>query len=615
MPGIILIYNKKQNSGNINICNDIAKKMYACNEFQATDLNPDNTVQLKLLTRNNRDSGIHEFNKGLFAWVGRPFYKGRLLDKGSFNIIEDALCQKGINALLNHLSGHFQLVIYFKESKKCYIICDKISTHPVYYVETDAFITFSPEPLAFTALGKHNWRPSIRTESVFEFMASGYLWGDGCFLNEIKRLGPGQYICLEQDGMKISSYWKMTFVPDKKTDQSLTTELFEAIQKGIYNLPKGRKILTLSGGYDSRALLGFLNTRGEQLNTVSYSFGSKENKGMDIDVGAYYADKAGISHSHFVSSTDEPSRLMSDINSAIEATGGENYLSIFQDAFLGTDFYRNLAKSYDYMLRGDEVWGWGDLPANYDMAFWESRLFNLNEILHPKKIMKPDILNSGIKYIERKRQGFIEECGDPDISANDLKDYLYWRHREARLLQNMAYFRRCYIPHFAPFLFDRTLSVIRRTPSRLRIQKRLFMKMGKEMFPKLFADNKAISPHSSDVNNFSFIYKNKKYRSFIRGALLESGAHVFNNIFDRKLLEPWIDNILNNTSADIGKLRKKHDLKRLTISFIEKSDHIKAYMKAAMVKKGMNTFPVLSANYLFRLVALSLALQKYDNNA
>jgi len=182
------------------------------------------------------------------------------------------------------------------------------------------------------------------------------------------------------------------------------------------------------------------------------------------------------------------------------------------------------------------------------------------------------------------------------------------------LLQNMAYFRRCYIPHFAPFLFDRTLDVIKRTPSRFRVQKNLFISMCKKMFPDLFLDKKAISPHASDVNDFNFLYKDKRFHSFIKGVLLEYDSDVFNDIFDRKSFESWIDNILDGDFEDVGKLRRKHDLKRLAISLIGRSNYLKGYMKSFMVKNGMNTFPVLNVNYLFRLVVLSLALQEYDKH-
>jgi len=47
---------------------------------------------------------------------------------------------------------------------------------------------------------------------------------------------------------------------------------------------------------------------------------------------------------------------------------------------------------------------------------------------------------------------------------------------------------------------------------------------------------------------------------------------------------------------------------------MEKSAYLKGNMKAIMVKRGINIFPVLDVNYLFRLVVLSLALQEYEKD-
>lgn len=613
MPGIVFIYKKKFNDDSSkNIVNDVADQIYACQPFRSIDIDSDNKISLKLIFGSKDFYGVSKTAEGFASWSGYPRHKGKPLDGSIFSLLNEEIRKKGIKSLINDLSGCFHLVIYLQENEMSYVIADKTSSHPIYYAETDEFVCVSPEPLSFKVLKKYGWLSSLRQEAVFEYMVSGYLWGDECFLKEVKRLGPGQFACIDKGGIKIGSYWKMTFTSEKESESSLISALYEAIQKDISDLPAGKKILTLSGGYDSRALLGLFKSSDGPLNTVSYSFGSKANSGMDIDVGGYYADKAKVLHSCYRADVGNSARLISDIRNAILATSGENYLSVFQDAFLGIEFYKELANKYDYMLRGDEVWGWGDLAVNTDMAFWESRLFNLNEISHPKGIMSSEMFESGINYINGQRQIFIEECGDPKISANDLKDYLYWRHREARLLQSMAYFRRCYIPHFAPFLFDRTLEIIKRTPSRYRVQKRLFMRMGEEMIPELFLDNKAISPHSSDVNNFNFLYKEKKFRSFVKGALLESSSDVFNNIFDRKRFEPWIESVLNSNCADVFKLRKNHDFKRAAMALIGRSDYLKGCMKAFMVKKGMNTFPVLDMNYLFRLVVLSLALHEYE---
>lgn len=298
----------------------------------------------------------------------------------------------------------------------------------------------------------------------------------------------------------------------------------------------------------------------------------------------------------------------------ILATGGESHLVVMQDAFLGTAFYRDMAEHYDYMLRGDEVWGWGDYAINHDMTFWECRLFNLNELVYPRKLLKSDKFDLGVRYLSGERRKYTGECLEASSDPNDIKDYLYWRHREARLLQNMAYLRRCYIPHFTPFLFNRTLSVIRKIPGRSRVQKRLFMKMGRMKFPDLFLDKKEIVPYASDINNFNVLYQDKKFQSFLKSALLESNSDIFNNAFERKTFEGWIASVFTGSHSDIRTLKRSYDLKSLVKRLCATTDISKGHMKALLVRKGMNAFPVLDVNYLFRLTVLSLALQEYESN-
>ena len=612
MPGIVLTYNKKASTAGLQmIGNDVAERMYGCEKLKLADIIVGDKVFLKMVCRNGDYFGISNTDEGFCAWFGRPLYQGKPLNEGIVNVFKEIIYRSGIKAVIRDISGHFQMVVYLKERGECYVVCDKTSSHPLYYAQTADFIVFSPEPLAFKALKQYGWSPTIRKGAIFEYLSAGYLWGDECFWKEVKRLGPGKLICLDHEGIKIETYWQMSFERSGVNEQSLIGELYESIRKDIRDLPKGKKILTLSGGYDSRALLGFLKASNEQVNTISYSFGSKAEKRMDMDLGGYYAAKAGASCSCYQASTDDPLRLIADIHSVVLATGGENHFSISQDAFLGVEFYRRLADQYDYMIRGDEVWGWEDFAVDYSMAFRESRLFNLDEMANPKKIMNRDMYDCGIKYINGRREEFIKECGTPKILANDLKDYLYWRHREARLLQSMAYFRRCYIPHFAPFLFDRTLSVIQKTPSKHRVQKNLFIKMSRKMFPELFLENNFVSLRQTDSNNFCSLYKNPVFRSFVKTSLLESRSDVFNDIFDKKLFRFWIDKVMDG-SSNLQEAVQECDLKRLAVDLIGRLAYLKGHMKSFITRQGWNMASVLDVNYLFRLVALSLALQEYD---
>ncbi|HPS36790.1 MAG TPA: hypothetical protein PLL75_03575 [Candidatus Omnitrophota bacterium] len=612
MPGLVIV--KRKGSDRANACNvgsEIAGKLYGRDWLKVSEIVTENGFFVGLVLGAKDHSGVLETNAGLMAWFGRPFYNGTLLTPHLPEGLREQLDQGDLKGILNAITGCFQLVIYFRSKDECFVVSDKISTHPSYYTETKDFIAISPEVLSFKTLKKHGWKPTVRRDAMFEFMSSGYLWGDGTFWDEVRRLGPGQLIRMEKTEVAIESYWRARFEGAKQTERALIDELFDAVQQDSALLPEGKAVLTLSGGYDSRALLGLLKLSGKQFETISYTFGTSVYKGADADVGGYYAKKAGVPHRFYQSRIDAPERVIEDIKRAVRSSGGDNHLVSMQDAFLGEGFYQELAGSYDFMIRGDEVWGWGDYAANPQMAFRECILFNLNELVYPQRLLKPDTFGHGVQYLEDLRGRLTAEYGAQDIPANDLKDCLYWRHREARLLQGMAYFRRCYLPHQAPFLFDRTLAVIQKIPGELRIKKRLFMRMCETKFPELFCDKTAILPYSSDTNNFSVLYSNERFKEFIRGNLLE-GPEIFRNAFDSCALEGWIKTVLAGSGSDERKLKVKYDITGALNRFL--TPIMKGHLKALLVRWRAPKFPVLGVNYLFRLLALSLALAEYEEN-
>ena len=610
MPGIVVV--KRKSSDRTDVCcvgREITGRLYGRDWLRVSEIAAENGLFVGLVHGAKDHCGFLKTNAGIMAWFGRPFYDRVLLTTQPPGSLRERLDQGDFQGILNAITGCFQLVLYSRSKDECFVVSDKISTHPFYYTDTKDFIAITPEVLSLKALKNHGWKPAVRRDAIFEFMSSGYLWGDGTFWNEVKRLGPSQRMRIAKNEIIIESYWRMRFEGTRQAERALVDELFDAVKQDTALLPEGKAVLTLSGGYDSRALLGLLKLSGKPFETISYTFGTSVYAGADADVGGYYAKKAGASHRLFQSRIDDPERVITDIKRVVRASGGDNHLASMQDAFLGEGFYQELAESCDFMVRGDEVWGWGDFAVNPLMAFRECILFNLNELVHPQRLLKPDVFCDGLKYLGNLRERLAAECGGQDIPANDLKDCLYWRHREARLLQGMAYFRRCYLPHQAPFLFDRTLAIIQTIPGELRIKKRLFMKMCETKFPELFCDKTTILPYSSDANNFLGLYKNERFKQFITENLLE-GSGIFRSAFDRFALESWIKTVLADSGSDQKKLKVKYDITGTLNRFM--TPVMKGHLKALLVRWRAPYFPVLGVNYLFRLLALSLALAEYE---
>jgi hypothetical protein len=591
----------------------IIEAIYESESFEVLSFDDQNGFSLRLLHRSKDYYGLINSKKWIIAWYGLPIYNGKALDQNSFRQFEEYLSINKIYDWVRSITGHFQLVIYSHDLCSLNIFSDKTSTHPVFYTEISDYILITPEPLSLKTMRKFGFNPTIRTGAFFEFMASGHLWGDGTYWNETKRLGPGQFINCSSGGIKVESYWKMIYEPKSKNKNLLLSELFEAVQRDIDLLPTGRGILTLSGGYDSRGLLGLLKQSKAEFHAISYSFGEDFSHNSDAGVGKYFANKLNIPHRFYKACIDDPSRLIDDIRKSVIATGGQSDVVVAQDAFLGISFYKDLAKDYDYLLRGDEIWGWGDHVINLDMAFWQCLLFNLNEFPQPEKILKNDKYSLAVEYLNDKRKEYSAEYTEPAKDLDSVKDYLYWRHREARLLQNMAYFRRCYISHFAPFLFDNTISVIRTIPSKLRIRKRLFLEMMRKQFPDLFLDRNSPTPYISGFNRFDLIYQNEIFREFVVECLIKEPAESFKEVFEVDIFTKWVQSVLDNTNSEISNIQKAYNIKRFINNVLRRNQFLLAHIKSILARLNHIQFPVLNSVYLFRILVLSLALKEYES--
>jgi hypothetical protein len=70
--------------------------------------------------------------------------------------------------------------------------------------------------------------------------------------------------------------------------------------------------------------------------------------------------------------------------------------------------------------------------------------------------------------------------------------------------------------------------------------------------------------------------------------------------------------VLAGSGSDEKKLKVKYDITGTLNRFL--TPMMKGHLKALLVRWRAPKFPVLGVNYLFRLLALSLALAEYEEN-
>jgi hypothetical protein len=305
--------------------------------------------------------------------------------------------------------------------------------------------------------------------------------------------------------------------------------------------------------------------------------------------------------------------LVENIPEVIRATGGECDVACSQDAFLGPMFYEAMAEEYDFLLRGDEIWGWGDTVRSTQEAFVQCLLFNLNELPHPERLLRQSALTASIDALHEERRKISE--ASPYISErrfDDFKDEVYWDHRESRLLQNMAHYRRGFIPHLAPLMYDRTLDVIQKIPAPYRVRKKMFLSAMRMAFPKLFSIQGDVRPRMG-LNLERAISLDSKLQELISECLVDNLPVALETVFDRDRLKAWVNRTIHQEGAPTVRTeRHVYSLLRSLNAKLRKVPFIRSFLLDIARRSGRLRFPVVSSNYVFRLSILSLALRHYE---
>jgi hypothetical protein len=541
------------------------------------------------------------------AWVGNPTWNGRPLTAEAIRGACDS--EQAVQFWGAQLRGNFQVYLHHRGLDVHAFIADRASTYPLYFTSCQGCVT-SPEPLSFAGLVPFGWVPRLRSEAVYEYFACGYLLRDAGWWQDVTRLGPGKVLWVERGRPRVFAYWELRIEPARKSTDELRSDLIEAIAVDSRSIPEGRAILSLSGGYDSRALLGIMHRAGRDFEAVSFNFGDEFDAEWDNSVGAYFARKLGVRHTMHVVPPPAADLIISQLSAAVDATGGEDDTVLTQDAFLGESFYGGLAGRFDYLLRGDECWGWGDYVLTRQMALWQVMLVELNQLPQPRRLLTPTAFADGDRHLRSIHQQCLAEA-PPSSGPNDIKDFLYWRQREARILQNMTQYRRMFFPHYAPFLFGSALDVVRRLPTTWRCRKAMFRRAMEHEFPELFLDEKMPSSLTPRVSRLDRFFQSTELREFTRDALIDNPPALLAERFDRANFERWFDAVVAPRKGK-DQSSRKHDSRRWVYDLLRTNRYLLAATTATLAATGRLTAPSLDNTYLFRLLGLSLALRAYE---
>lgn len=305
------------------------------------------------------------------------------------------------NDCVKHFNGMWAFAIYDQRSKMLFLSRDRLGVKPLYYfIDKSNTIFFASEIKSILKGIKKT--PEINHLLVDSFMSFGFIPGEDCLIDGIKRLMPAHnaYINLDLD-IQVEKYWDLSI-----TDQS---------DKGIdYYIKKGKELLNssidlrlrsdvplgifLSGGIDSSSVVGLLAERtSQQLKTfsVAYDFGNEFN---ETQYARVIAKKFQTDHHELIVSPKEFSDFIPKFIQLMDEP-------VTESAAISLYFVSMLAKEYVTVVLSGE--GSDEIFAGYDFYKHNLVLERYRKILSPKIISiisdlskkLPDGLNKIKKYL------------------------------------------------------------------------------------------------------------------------------------------------------------------------------------------------------------------------
>lgn len=178
----------------------------------------------------------------------------------------DLLFQAG-PAIIGDMNGIFSLVYCDCTRDQVVVANDRYGFSALYYYSRSDLLLIASEIKAIAAVTDLTHDPTAYGQF---FYGQQMLRGQTLF-NEIRSLGPGEYLVWEPHQLKRRQYWDVATMPEPESNQPSIADIKAAFDQAVHIrlLPGVKDTLLLSGGSDSRWLLGALLRQGRSPKLMS----------------------------------------------------------------------------------------------------------------------------------------------------------------------------------------------------------------------------------------------------------------------------------------------------------------------------------------------------------
>lgn len=212
--------------------------------------------------------------------------------------------------IVHKLKGMFSFAIFDEEKDKLFLVRDRFGIKPLYYSIYNSKLLFASELKAIHA--SNQIKTEIDFSSFADYFVYRYIPSPKTIWQNINKLAPAHYAEINTQNLdiKLTEYWQLeSSNQHQKTGviEKVGDILQQSVKEQIYaDVPVGS---FLSGGYDSSALVHYINELKQKPETFSIGF-SKWEKSED-QFATIVANHLGVKNESVIA--DEESLSYIDI--------------------------------------------------------------------------------------------------------------------------------------------------------------------------------------------------------------------------------------------------------------------------------------------------------------
>jgi len=217
---------------------------------------------------------------------------GNVVGFGSAAALLRAFEERG-EELIKELNGTFAFAHYDSTARSLRLVNDRYGFMPLYYCrEEKGSFLFASEVKAILRVLEPR---ELDWQSVADFFYIGHMVGQNTLFKGVYAMDSGQVLAYQNGFLKKSKYHNFTktslLSPEEVTTEKLAGLFVEAVRRRVRE--DRPNTLLLSGGFDSRLILGAFDKLGISPELVTLEHGSQAG-GMDGKLAAAMARRLGL---------------------------------------------------------------------------------------------------------------------------------------------------------------------------------------------------------------------------------------------------------------------------------------------------------------------------------